>query len=644
MKYNYQLYPVSDHLYASAQLLFLGGCMTWKETSVGAYKHFNEIVPRDLVSALRHRFAAEHISKYFKSPDYAFSGVSLSVTPDDSILIEFDSLQAEFPERYSSKQYRLLLLLALHNLDEISNVVILELSTSRRRDNVDRIIIWTCHELNSATIHTLKEHAIDVISIPRKDVEITSSISHYIPVGPNHDYALALNLAADLLLKRLKKMFHLVLSEVAAPIYDELYAKQKIATEEMMRFEELQLKELIRLFLPLESDRSVAVDVGCGTGRHSLPLAKLFKNVYGFDFSPGMIAVAEKKKAKDDIRNVLFSTADLEYETVRDEGYFISNDVGRVDLIVASFGLGSFIEDTSGMLRRFYSWLREDGMVFLSFYNEQSIVSELTPNWRDTSLAAHLDPESSTLRVELSAKTVFHIYCKPYSQDVRNAIMESFDIQYIMTYPTLMALMPNGLLQSGSKAVGLFRFIDETLADHGHYRLGHYFSIVAKKKSGHLAEAFSRVIDVLVRNGAEYSLIPHPPAVSFEDVRSHVEMEHDGLPVKTLLLRRKEDKKLIAVVMPARVKADIRSIAQKVGSQRLYFGSDRDVLFAGFPLGGVAPFGFRLESITGFYLDESLEDAKGEWIYAGSGDNTKTLRVKRSDFFKIVSDYERLPR
>ena len=138
-------------------------------------------------------------------------------------------------------------------------------------------------------------------------------------------------------------------------------------------------------------------------------MSNKFGTVYAFDFSPLMIDEAQKEKERRDITNVLFSVADMEYENVRDEGNFLRNGIGNVGLIVASFGLGSFIEDTTAMMRRFHGWLAENGILIISFYNQNTILNELTPNWRDTSLAAHLEIESSTLRVELSKETVFHI-------------------------------------------------------------------------------------------------------------------------------------------------------------------------------------------------------------------------------------------
>jgi prolyl-tRNA editing enzyme YbaK/EbsC (Cys-tRNA(Pro) deacylase)/SAM-dependent methyltransferase len=595
--------------------------------------------PTDLVNALHHRFDVEHISKYFKSNEYSFSGATLKISPQNSILIEFASLQAEYPQFYAAKQYRLLLLFSLQNTKTISNDLTLELDNIRRKDNIDRIVLWSCIEHRASTLHSLKAAHIDVISIAERDVAATSSITHYVPIpDKDHNYALALNLAADLVLKRLKKMFHLVLSEVAAPIYDQLYAKQKVATDEMMRFEERLVRDIVQRFLPDKDTRKIAVDVGCGTGRHTIPLAKWFERVYAFDFSPLMIIAAEKKKAAADLKNVLFSVADMEYESIRDEGQFVFEGAGQVDLIVASFGLGSFIEDTAGMIRRFHGWMKDDALLLLSFYNPQTIISEITPNWRDTSLAAHLDVETNTLRVELSPKTVFHIYCKPYSTEIQKLVTESFSLQQITTFPTLMALMPNSLLQSG-KAIGLFRFIDETLADHKDYKFGHYVTIVARKEGKHSAGGHQRVLSVLAEIGAKYKLFSHPPVVSTDDVRRHIQMG-DGLPVKTLLFRRQDDRKLIVLVLPARLRVNTKALAAKIGVRRLVFGTDRDVLATGFPLGGIAPFAFSPETVEKCYIHAGIGNTDTEWIYTGSGDNTKTLKISKSDFMKLLADYE----
>jgi prolyl-tRNA editing enzyme YbaK/EbsC (Cys-tRNA(Pro) deacylase) len=265
---------------------------------------------------------------------------------------------------------------------------------------------------------------------------------------------------------------------------------------------------------------------------------------------------------------------------------------------------------------------------------------EVTPNWRDTSLSAHLDTDTDTLRVELSPKTVFHIYCRPYAPDVQSAILEGFDILEITTFPTLMALMPNSLLQS-EKALGIFRFVDETLAEHKDYRYGHYVTVVARRRSGPASDALQRVELRLIEQQARFEFIDHPPVVSSEEVTRYVDMS-DGLAIKTLLFRRHDDRKLVAVVVPARLRVDVTNLARRVGVRKLFFASDRDVLATGFPLGGIAPFGFLDGTVERFFVDERVLKTNSEWIYTGSGDSGRTLRVNKEDLAAILVDYEEI--
>ena len=615
--------------------------MSWIDLCNEAYDNFSTIKPSDLVVALRHRFDAERISRHFKTPDYEFSGAQIKVDAKSSVLMEFPTLRAQFPDLYNKTSYKLLLILNRNNHGIISRENQLELDTVLRKDNIDKILLWTCEKYTDADLHNLKSDGIDIFSLSRSDALKVSSISHYLPVeGRDHAYALSVNLAADLLFRRLKKMFHLVLSEVAAPIYNALYAKQKIATDETMKYEEKIVDDSISRFVPVDN-RSVAVDVGCGTGRHTFPMSNKFGTVYAFDFSPLMIDEAQKEKERQDITNVLFSVADMEYENVRDEGNFLRNGIGNVGLIVASFGLGSFIEDTTAMMRRFHGWLAENGILIISFYNQNTILNELTPNWRDTSLAAHLEIESSTLRVELSKETVFHIYCKPYSEEIKDIIIDGFDIKQIYRFPTLMALLPNELLQN-IKARGMFRFVDEILSEHKEYQFGHYVTVVAVKRSSDADQAHARVLSVLDNSKCQYEIIEHPPVVSSVEALRFVTVE-DGLAVKTLFMRKVENRRLVAYVTLASRRVDMKALADQFGTRRLYFGSDRDVLAAGFPLGGVSPIGAKEEVLEQVLLDVKIAESDAKWIYTGSGDNRRTLKVALNDFLRVMELETRVP-
>ena len=591
----------------------------------------------DIVNILRKRFEIERISRYFKVVDYKYRGVSIQITGGNSIMMEFPTLQKEFPDYYPSASYKLLLLLNLRTEKSFNDDLKLEIQNISRKDNVDQIIIWSCEQVQPSIIQSLKNINTDIIYIRPEEIDKLKSISHFIPTSQrDYDYAVAVNTIADLLLKRLKKLFHLVLSEVAAPIYNKLYGKTKVATSAMMQFEESLLEKLIE-DMTNNGRTGKAVDVGCGTGRHSFPLARHFKEVYAFDFSPRMIEQAKQEKQRQNITNIFFSVADLEYEEIIDERAFYQ----EADLVLASFGLASFIEDTSQMLRRFYNWMKEDAYLVLSFYNRQSLILQVTPNWRDTSLSAHLDVENNTLRVELSPESIFYIFCKPFSRVVRGAINSVFEIEAIYTYPTLMSLMPNDLLEH-PLANKLFSYLDGHVANHPDFFLGYYVTVIARKGKVNL-DGFNRIKRILDSGQCRYELIEHLPVLSIEDVKRELGYQYRGM-VKTVIFEDRPTGKFIAVLLLAEKRVGKERIADalKVAKSRIVYAPEKEVIKLGFPLGGIAPFGFDESLEIQGFVDDDIYNLTEEWLYMGAGDNRKTLKLKTQDFLGIVKNYQRI--
>ena len=590
-----------------------------------------------IVNVLKKRFEIERISRYFKVIDYRFKGPLLAIDGGNSIMMEFPTLQKEFPDDYASSSYKLLLLLCLRSEKLFNDDLKLEIQNISRKDNVDQIIIWSCEQIQASIVQSLKNINTDIVYIRPEEFEKLKSISHFIPtIQRDYDYAVAVNTISDLLLKRLKKLFHLVLSEVAAPIYNRLYGKTKVATAAMMQFEETLIQSLINQ-MGSKGGTGKAVDVGCGTGRHSFPLAKHFKEVYAFDFSPRMIEQAELEKQRQNITNIFFSVADLEYEEIIDERAFYQS----ADLVIASFGLASFIEDTTQMLRRFYNWMKEDAYLMMSFYNSQSLILQVTPNWRDTSLSAHLDVENNTLRVELGPNSIFYIFCKPFSKVVHGAINSVFEIEAIYTYPTLMSLMPNDLLEH-PLAKDLFNYLDKHISNHPDFSLGYYVTVVARKGKVNL-EGFNRIKALLDRQNCVYELIDHLPVLSIEDVRRELGDETRPM-VKTVIFQDRPANKLITVSLLAEKRVRKEQVAEALGvnKSRVVYSPEKEVLKLGFPLGGIAPFGFDESLEIQSFVDAEIDHLTEQWLYTGAGDNRKTLKLRRSDLLRLVEGYRRL--
>jgi ubiquinone/menaquinone biosynthesis C-methylase UbiE/prolyl-tRNA editing enzyme YbaK/EbsC (Cys-tRNA(Pro) deacylase) len=603
------------------------------------------LTSEDIVDVLRKRLSLEHLARHFTLEEYTFSGRELAISPSDGLLFVFDTLKDRFPESYVSHHYRLLVIFALSREEEFGDDLTYELRTAMQRDNLDKIVIWTTRKLAVSRVHRLKSLQVDCVRIRREDIERAKSIALFIPPRRHdYDHAVAVNMFCDLFLKRLKKMFHLVLSEIAAPIYDKLYGAGHAATAATMAFEKSVVDGVVDS-LRRDDGCRIAVDIGCGTGRHTFELAGSFDTVYGFDFSPEMIKQAMAKKKATETRNVELDVADLEYEEIPTEQQFY----GRANLVVASFGMGSFIEDTAQMLRRLYSWLAPSGYLIMSFYNYQSILQNVQPNWRDTSLAAHLDNETNTLRVSLDRKT-FHIFCKPFSEATRNAITNVFpQISGSYTFPTLMALMPNSLLQNAT-ARELFEHVDKYLAPSDAFSLGHYVTVVAQKESSQSlavsmegAHGRSAVIAVLDHYRADYEFIEHPPVMSSADVVKFIGF-HQGRMLKVVIFEDKAARLLFGVVLPAEKRVGKELIAKWASTTRgrIEFASERGVMRLGFPLGGIPAFGFDPASGIQLFIDAAVDRLEDGVVYAGTGDNKFTLKISVRDFQRITASYRKV--
>lgn len=595
-----------------------------------------------IVSTIRAKFEEEGLTnRFFEIKSYHFPGIEglLKLDTSNCILLEFSQPYEEFPDIYKSSVYRLLIIFSLYDEEDYSFPLRNAIERLQYKDNIDRVVLWSITEVDQIIIEMMKRVNTDVIvvKIPLEDeIERTRSFNYFVPIpGNDLHYCLTLNLIAERLIKRLKKMFHLVLSEIAAPIYNQHYGKDKFATRELMDFEEAKLNELIKK-LKSEKRNGIAIDVGCGTGRHSFGLARHFSSVYGYDFSPNMIKQSNEIKRERDIRNIFFSVNDFEYERFVDEPEFY----GKCDLVVASFGVGSFIEDTASMLRRFYEWLKPGGYLFISFYNGNAITLKVTPNWRDTALVAQIDKENQSLEVQLTPKTRFNIFCKLFDEGVEGEINKIFNIESITTYPMIMALLPNSMIED-TNARAAFALADRTLAENRSSQNG-YYALVIAQKSHQEVNGYVNVEQILQERAASYEVIDHEPVLSMEEVKKQTGYFPNCM-IKTIVFHNKKADEYIVLLIQSEKRLNKTKIASLLGvsPNQLKFATEKEVLGLGFPVGGIAPFGFDSSAPLRKFIDGAIDQHPCEWLYTGTGDNRKTLKIRKSDFLNIIADYER---
>tara|TARA_Y100000996_G_scaffold415292_1_gene409204 strand:+ start:10350 stop:11084 length:735 start_codon:yes stop_codon:yes gene_type:complete len=80
-----------------------------------------------------------------------------------------------------------------------------------------------------------------------------------------------------------------------AEIYDEIYS---------------EYKDDLHFYQNISSDSESILEIGCGTGRISIPLAQSGKKVHGIDISPKMIEIAQTK-TNNTLTNLSFQVMDM---------------------------------------------------------------------------------------------------------------------------------------------------------------------------------------------------------------------------------------------------------------------------------------------------------------------------------------------
>ncbi|MBW8372384.1 MAG: methyltransferase domain-containing protein [Thiobacillus sp.] len=507
---------------------------------------------------------------------------------------------------------------------------------------LDLLVFCTDEDFSPDELHSLKTFGTHVVSLSAFAHRGTAyeAVPDFIHV-PQLEYSalLEINIAANEVVKRLRKKFHLVLSEVAADSYDSYGT---FATREVMRFEDDLLRDTLDSLLS-GAKGNLAIDVGCGNGRHTIPLARHFKQVVAFDLS-GRMVLAAKNRVKShhglDGSGITFYECDVEYEEFPDE----SELIGKVDFVCASFGMPSFVEDTFGFLRRVYTWLRPGGRALLTFYNAQSLALTADTPWKERALSASIDVGRHALDVSLSAGVRFSIYCRAYDGSVRDLVKIPFTVVREGSFPHLMSILPPSVFGTDDSPSDEARHVvlrmDRAAAWERDLGKGHYVFVVVEKDVG-VSAGYMRVCHALSSASIAHEIIEHSQVISTADVQRIL-----GLPgecmLKTVVFTDEVSNQFLVAIVGPNDRVDKNSLAALAGCDpkrvRLAWAQEVETRL-GFPIGGVAPLGYDEGSRV--FVDETIvrRERECEYLYMGAGDNRKTLKVPRGAMLSLIGSY-----
>lgn len=430
------------------------------------------------------------------------------------------------------------------------------------------------------------------------------------------------------------KQEHLNLSAVAADHYDELYEKANFATGSYMRYE----LDTIGKFISSAPSSSIAVDLGCGTGRDSFLIAKHFTQVYAYDFSPEMIRVANKNKIRKRAGNILFETKDIE-----DGPLSIVNE--SIPFVNSAFGMGSFIKTPETLFREVRRILQPKGISVFSFYNSESLVNQLELDWRPA-LAARPVPGEHALDVDFDG-TKYRISARAYTvKEIERKLRGNFKIIEITTFPTLSSLFPQSLFKNDI-ARQLCTRVDQLLSNNLDIAAGPYIIAVCQK-GGSFPKTkppigYEKVLELLRMHDIAVDIREHEPVHTMHDVEKILDGEPIRKLVKSILIAcDKPDSPspislnadLFLMAIPADRKLHMGKVAKFLERPReqLRFASQIEVEeLTGFKVGSIPPFG--LPKNIPVILDRDL--TKESIVWCGTGKATESLRLSVENLKKL---------
>ena len=232
----------------------------------------------------------------------------------------------------------------------------------------------------------------------------------------------------------------LSLTAKIANSYDEMYDGSFFATHAYTDFENSVLERELALI----KDKSLALNIGCATGRVSFILSSSFDQVAGYDISPDMIDQSEAKLTAGNIQNIGFEVVDAESG--------IPLDDSSVSFVVMNMGTASDIYNLEGLLSEIKRVLVPNGRFLFSFYNADALFYRWFIPW-PISLAAEINLQKHCLDVHYKEKNdvnnkeeVYSVYARPYTvPEVKMLLSDGLSVFSVSTYPTVSSILPRGL-------------------------------------------------------------------------------------------------------------------------------------------------------------------------------------------------------
>ena len=159
--------------------------------------------------------------------------------------------------------------------------------------------------------------------------------------------------------------------------YLRLYQQRDHSAAESEIRELVTILSAIRSENPSEREISDVVDVGCGAGRHTEQLAKIYRSVTGVDLSEALLAKAQMNGV-----NIARSGNPVPRYVHSDMRHlpFENNSADLLTSLFNSFGYFCSDAEHQHLLEEWWRVLRPKGTLVIDFFNRSQVIKNLVPS------------------------------------------------------------------------------------------------------------------------------------------------------------------------------------------------------------------------------------------------------------------------
>lgn len=150
---------------------------------------------------------------------------------------------------------------------------------------------------------------------------------------------------------------------VFGPLYSQIY--DALYKDKDYRRECDYLEELFKMF---RVKVKKILDLGCGTGNHSIELGKRGYEVVGIDISEKMINIATEKLKNLNNKKIKFIRDDIRNFSLKD----------RFDAVISMFAVIGYINENDDLIKTFYNvreHLKEDGIFIFDVWFGPAVIN-----------------------------------------------------------------------------------------------------------------------------------------------------------------------------------------------------------------------------------------------------------------------------